>query len=118
MSTQANTANTEDWLEATKDMDIKAYVEPLKFDDVKLHQSIARDDSPTRFKEFDVEYPPISLEVDCDITFRMPPREIRTIELDVTVIRKARPRLYASDWEEAAAQVLRDRADAWQRLAE
>ena len=92
MSTQANTANTEDWLEATKDMDIKAYVEPLKFDDVKLHQSIARDDSPTRFKEFDVEHPPISLEVDGTSPERT--------------------------WGRAAAQVLRDRADAWQRLAE
>jgi len=38
--------------------------------------------------------------VDYDITIRMPPRERYTIELNVKAIRKAKPRLFASDWLE------------------
>ena len=60
----------------------------------------------------------IKADVDYDIAIQMTPREIRTIELHVTAISKAEPRLFASDWDEAATEVLRDRADAWRRLAE
>jgi len=73
MELQTGSANTKDWIEATKGMEIRAYIESLAAALGTYVEPLTRQDS------LDTE---------------------------------------AQEWDRAAAQVLRDRADAWQRLAE
>ena len=73
MELQTGSANTKDWIEATKGMEIRAYIGSLSAALGTYVEPLTRQDS------LDTE---------------------------------------AQEWDRAAAQVLRDRADAWQRLAE